>query len=62
MEPETEELEILTGFCPSCRKKGTFIYSGLQEGFDSIKDFKMYTCLNCQSTLDEKRIIKKWTR
>lgn len=43
--------EKIKGTCLKCKHKGEFVYAGMQEGFKDIKDFPVYTCPGCNSTI-----------
>jgi len=55
-----ESSKTILGICPTCKKKSEFVYLGIQEGTRG-KDYILYTCGSCESTISEEyiEILKK---
>lgn len=46
------DLDFVIQECPVCHRISKFNFIGVQEGSRSIKDYKIYDCSECNSTVN----------
>lgn len=54
---EVIQKENIIGICPTCNSESEFSYEGFQKVYKS-KGFKLYSCLNCNSTIQKENILE----